>query len=376
MRDDLRLDIGQLLWVGFDGTEAPAELRQALAAGRFGASIVFARNLVGGGKGAGGRREPVDLAAAVALTEGLHQVAPDGAPAFIAIDQEGGTVQRVREPATVWPPMLAHDRFAAPRDAEMARAVGEAIGKEVAALGFDIDFAPVLDVHTNDANPVIGARAFGTTPETVARRALAFAEGMRVAGVLTCGKHFPGHGDTHLDSHLALPRIDHALTRLREVELAPFAAAAAAGLPMFMTAHVVFAALDPARPATMSPVVITELLRKELGYQGLIVSDDLDMKAIADHHGVADAAVAAVRAGCDVLLLCKDQGHMLDAERGLATAAEVDSELRRQIGAAAARVREAKRRHLACRGARPPLSVVGCAEHRALAEVLAQGDVA
>ncbi len=369
----MRQDIGQLLWVGFEGTAAPAELRAALAAGRYGATIVFARNLIGGGKDAGGARQPVELDAALALTEALHGHAPDGTPAFTAIDQEGGTVQRVREPATVWPPMLACDRFAAPRDVELARAVGEAMGKEVAALGYDIDFAPVLDVHTNEANPVIGHRAFGTTAETVTRRALAFAEGMAAAGVLTCGKHFPGHGDTHLDSHLALPRIDHELARLREVELAPFAAAAAAGLPMFMTAHVVFAALDAERPATMAPRVITELLRGELGYQGLIISDDLDMRAIADHYGVAEAAVAALRAGCDVLLLCRSAQHQEEVERGLAVAAEGDSELRRLIGAAAARVREVKARHLARRVARPSREVIGCAAHRALAAQLASG---
>jgi beta-N-acetylhexosaminidase len=368
----MRDDIGQLLWVGFEGTAAPAALRRALAEGRYGATIAFARNLVGGGKDGNGVRQPVDLEATLELTEGLHVAAPDGTPAFIAVDQEGGTVQRVREPATVWPPMMALDRFAEPRDVEMARAVGEAIGKEVAALGFDIDFAPVLDVHTNAANPVIGARAFGTTAETVTRRALAFAEGMAAAGVLTCGKHFPGHGDTQMDSHLALPRIDHGMERLRQVELAPFAAAAAR-LPMFMTAHVVFAAIDAARPATMSPMVITELLRKELGYQGVIVSDDLDMKAIADHHGVADAAVAAIRAGCDVVLVCRDPAHMAQAERGLAVAAELDSELRRQLGGAAARVRAMKKLHVERRAARPGKDVIGCAEHRALAEQLAAG---
>lgn len=378
MRDfsssDLALDIGQLLWVGFEGTAAPDELKQALAQGRYGASIVFARNLVGGGKGGDGQRQPVELAAALALTADLHQTAPDGTPAFIAVDQEGGTVQRIREPATVWPPMIAHDRFAAPRDVEVARAVGEAIGQEVAALGFDIDFAPVLDVHTNEANPVIGARAFGTTAETVTRRALAFAEGMRKAGVLTCGKHYPGHGDTHLDSHLALPRVDQDRRRLTEVELAPFQAAAAAGIPMFMTAHVVFPALDADRPATMSPAIITDLLRRSFGYQGLIVSDDLDMKAIADHYGVAEAAAAAIRAGCDVLLLCKDPRHMEEAEQGLTAAARADGELRARIAASAARVRELKKRHLGERGARPPLSVLGSAAHRALAELLAKGE--
>lgn len=364
----MRQDIGQLLWIGFEGTKASPELVAALAAGRFGATILFGRNLVGGGKDADGRRVPVEIGAALALTEALHQTAPDGTPALIAIDQEGGTVQRVREPATVWPPMLTLDRLAAPQDVELARAVGHAIGLEMAALGIDIDFAPVLDVHTNPGNPIIGARAFGTTAATATRRALAFAEGLGAAGVLGCGKHFPGHGDTHLDSHLALPRIDHSLERLREVELAPFRAAAAAGLPMFMTAHVVFAALDPSRPATMSPRVITELLRGELGYRGLVVSDDLDMRAIADHYGVAEAAAAAIRAGCEVLLLCRDPAHQEEVERGLFVAAERDSELRRQIGQAAARVRALKQQ---ARRARPSMEVLGCAEHRALAERMA-----
>jgi beta-N-acetylhexosaminidase len=253
----------------------------------------------------------------------------------------------------------------------MARAVGEALGLELAALGFDIDFAPVLDVHTNPQNPVIGDRAFATEPAAVARRALAFAEGLAAAGVLACGKHFPGHGDTLLDSHLALPRIDHPLARLQQIELQPFAAAAAAKLPMIMTAHVVFAALDASCPATMSSAIITGVLRQQLGYQGLVISDDLDMKAVADHYGVAEAAEAAIRAGCDVLLLCRDAGHQEEVERGLTLAAERDSELRRQIGQAAARVRAAKRRFLERRRARPGLEVVGCAAHRQLAAQLA-----
>src|SRR4029079_3349519 len=126
---------------------------------------------------------------------------PDGTPVLIAVDQEGGRVQRVREPATRWPAMAALDRFDEPEDAALSEAGGRAIGDELAALGFDIDFAPVLDVHTNPANPIIGERAFGTTAEAVARRARAFARGLDAAGVLACGKHFPGHGDTSTDSH-------------------------------------------------------------------------------------------------------------------------------------------------------------------------------
>ena len=371
-------DVGQLLWVGFAGTTVPRELAAQLAAGTYGASILFKRNLSitaasGGGADGAVAREGCDLEALVALNRGLHLAAPDGTPALIAIDQEGGLVQRVRAPATVWPPMMAHDELAAPLDTETAAHVGRAVGDELRALGFDIDFAPVLDVHTNPANPIIGDRAFGHDATTVTRRALAFARGLDAAGMLACGKHFPGHGDTDTDSHLALPRIDHDWARLERIELAPFKAAAAANLPMIMTAHVVFAALDAQRPATLSEQVITGLLRTRLGYRGVIVSDDLDMKAIAAHMGVDDAAIGAIRAGCDVILLCGNEDHQRLAVEGLTRAAEQDSELRRRIGESASRVRAMKAAHLANQAKHPVPSrdIVGGVTHRLLADRLA-----
>lgn len=375
-------DVGQLLWVGFQGTTVPRELAKQLSAGTYGASILFKRNLAistigdrgGGGDGDGAvTQEVCDLDALVALNRGLHLAAPDGTPALIAIDQEGGLVQRVRAPATMWPPMMAHDGLAAPLDIEIAEQIGRAIGDELRALGLDLDFAPILDVHTNRANPIIGDRAFGHDATTVTRRALAFARGLDAAGILACGKHFPGHGDTDTDSHLALPRIDHEWARLEAVELAPFKAAAAASLPMIMTAHVVFAALDAQRPATLSEQVITGLLRQRLGYRGVIVSDDLDMKAIAAHMGVDEAAVGAIRAGCDVILLCCNEDNQRLAVEGLTKAAERDSELRRRIGESAARVRVMKAAHAANQAKHPvpTREVVGSYEHRRLADRLA-----
>ena len=362
----MRDDVGQLLWVGFQGTELPAALGKRLDAGAYGAAILFRRNI---------RyvNDTADVAALVALNRDLHRTAPDGTPVLIAIDQEGGTVARLRAPATLWPPMMAHDRLAPPDDVATAEQVGLAIGRELRAVGVDIDFAPVLDVHTNPANPIIGERAFGTTAATVTRRALAFARGLDAAGVLACGKHFPGHGDTDTDSHLALPRIDHDWARLEAIELAPFRAAAEAQLPMVMTAHVVFAALDAERPATLSDQVITGLLRERLGYRGVIVSDDLDMKAIAATMGADRAAVGAIRAGCDVVLLCCDETNQQLAEEGLIKAGEGDSELRRRIGESAERVRTMKRAHAAnqAKHPAPELEVIGSAEHRRLAERLA-----
>jgi beta-N-acetylhexosaminidase len=353
----MRGDIGQLLWVGFHGTRAPAPLIAQLASGDVGATILFKRNLVVEG-------ERTDLDELSALIGELHH-----GGALVAVDQEGGLVQRVRAPATVWPAMRAFDRLAGD-DAAIAERVGLAMGRELRALGFDIDFAPVLDVHTNPANPIIGDRAFATDPETAARRALAFARGLDRAGVLACGKHFPGHGDTGTDSHLELPRIDHAWDRLERVELLPFARAAAAGLPMIMTAHVVFAALDTTVPATLSRAAITGLLRGTLGYRGVVVSDDLDMKAISDP---SSAAIGAIRAGCDVLLLCKDEAHQAAAREALIREAEADSAFRARVGESADRVRAMKRAHADNQRANPAPSrdVIGSLEHRELAAQLA-----
>lgn len=319
----LREDVGQLLWIGFAGPEVTPALRGKLARGEVGATILFKRNLVIDG-------DVCDLDHLVALNEQLHV-----GDALIAVDQEGGLVQRVKAPATVWPPMM---RLAGLPES-VSEEVGFAIGSELRALGFDIDFAPVLDINTNPDNPIIGERAFGTEPVPAATRALAFAKGLHRAGILGCGKHFPGHGDTSTDSHLELPRIDHHMDRLEAVELLPFARAQA--IPMIMTAHVVFAALDPTRPATLSPQVIA-LLRERFGYPGVIVSDDLDMKAISANMGADVAAVAAIRAGCDVLLLCRDEKNQALAEEALVREGEKDSKFADQLAIAANRVRKMK----------------------------------
>ncbi len=179
----------------------------------------------------------------------------------------------------------------------------------------------------------------------VSRETITFARGLAAAGVLACGKHFPGHGDTSVDSHLALPRVDHALERLRAVELAPFRALAAE-LPILMTAHVVFAALDDAVPATLSPAVLEGLLRGELGYGGLILSDDLEMKAILDHVGAAEAAVRGLGAGCDAFLVCAREDLQLEVLEALVRAAEGSAELRARVEQAAARVAALKAAHV------------------------------
>ncbi len=332
---DLRRDIGRLLWIGFEGTLVDSDLRSVLTTGNAGGVTLFRRNLPPAADGVG-----TDLQALRALNDDLHAAgAASGDPLLISVDQEGGRVQRIKAPIEHYPPMFS---FASQGDAEAALAA-EAMGKKMAAelrsWGFDVDFSPVLDVHTNPANPIIGDRAFSDKPEAAAHRALAFARGLAAGGILSCGKHFPGHGDTATDSHLSLPRLDHSLSRLREIELLPFARAVEAKIPMIMTAHVVFAELDSSVPATLSRRVITGLLREELGYQGVVVSDDLDMKAIADNFGVGDAAVAAIDAGCDLLLLCRNRDHQEEARSALHKAASESAAFRDRVAESASRLR-------------------------------------
>jgi beta-N-acetylhexosaminidase len=188
-------------------------------------------------------------------------------------------------------------------DADHAREVGALLGRELRAVGIDQDYAPVVDVDTNPANPVIGDRSFSRDPGTVARLGAALAAGLQSERVAACAKHFPGHGDTSQDSHKDLPHLPHAIERLREVELLPFRALARAGVASIMTAHVVFDALDPRRPATLSPEVM-RLLREEVGFRGCAVSDDLEMKAVAGHFPLEESAPGAVLAGVDALLVC------------------------------------------------------------------------
>jgi beta-N-acetylhexosaminidase len=324
----LARQVGQLLWCGFEGQTVPLPFGDRVAAGEVGCAVLFKRNLG-------------EIAQILELTAALHASAPADVPVLLAVDQEGGRVQRVRAPATVWPPMARLEEAGA--DADLAAAIGRGLGDELAVLGFDVDFAPVLDINTNPKNPIIGDRAFGATAETVIELAGGFARGLAAAGLIACGKHFPGHGDTSVDSHLALPRVDHDLARLRAVELAPFRALD--WLPTMMTAHVVFAAIDATRPATLSPDVVGGVLRGELGYRGVIVSDDLEMKAIADHYGVPDAAEQALRAGCDVLLLCAREDWQLETFAHLVAIAEGDSGFRVRVEEAAARVAGLKAGH-------------------------------
>jgi beta-N-acetylhexosaminidase len=255
-------------------------------------------------------------------------------------------------------------------DAELSFALGRLIGRELRAVGFDLNYAPVLDVDTNPDNPVIGPRSFGRTPDVVAWHALAVMAGLGAGGVAACGKHFPGHGDTLQDSHLALPRLEHSLERLENVELVPFKAAIKASVPALMTAHVMFNELDPEWPATMSGLIVRALLRNKLGYDGLVVSDDLEMKAIADHYSLEDVLVRGLNAGVDAFLCCHTPQTMHSAIDVIATAVAKGHVPAYRFEQALERVTNFGLRWVAPPIERFEAGLLDCSDHRAVVENL------
>jgi beta-N-acetylhexosaminidase len=277
-------DVDRCLLIGTDGLEPPAELRDWLAEG-LGGVILFARNIA----------DPAQLRR---FTDGIRSAAAaaGGDGVLVALDEEGGDVTRLH--AADGSPNPGNMALGIAADPATTRKIAAGIGAELRATGVNLNLAPDADVHTNPDNPVIGIRSFGADPELVAEHVTAYLAGMRAAGVAGCAKHFPGHGDTNVDSHLALPTVTGDI----EPHLVPFRAAIAAGVPAILTAHIVYPALDGA-PATLSRPVLTGLLRERLGFDGVVITDSMTMKAIADGVGMAEGAVQALAAGADLICM-------------------------------------------------------------------------
>jgi beta-N-acetylhexosaminidase len=322
--------IGQLLCLGW---HAPLALdEQAIRCVEelhAGGMIVMGRNVRAPGE------TTIDAPAVRAMTDALQARAKT--PLLIGTDQEGGRVARFSTA-----PFTQVSPAAKLETAEAARQAAGAMGRELAMVGVNVNFAPVADVNSNPANPVIGDRSFGADPTDVAEKVVAQAAGYRDAGVLPCLKHFPGHGDTAVDSHLALPTLPHSLETMEMRELVPFRAGIMAGCPLVMTAHILFPALDTALPGTLSPSILTGLLREKLGFGGVIVTDCLEMKAVADHWGVARAAVLAAKAGADLLLICHTWERQKEAFDALKAAVQSGELPEAQVDASVARIQALK----------------------------------
>lgn len=280
---------------GFPGTSLTVELRALAREFSLGGVVYFARNV----------EEPAQVA------EVSREIATltDELPPWVSVDQEGGRVARFKRGFTLWPPMATLGRSG---DVELARQFARALAVELRAVGITLDFAPVLDIFTNPKNTVIGDRALAQRADDVATLGVALIEELQRGGIAACGKHFPGHGDTLADSHHDLPLVEHDPDRLRAVEFVPFRAAIAAGVASLMSCHVLIPAFDEVRPGTLSPTIVQGLLRDELAFDGLIFTDDMEMKAITARMPVPDACVAAIAAGCDAVLVCSGN-HDLQA---------------------------------------------------------------
>ncbi|GAB1724490.1 MAG: beta-N-acetylhexosaminidase [Nitrospira sp. CR1.1] len=348
----LREHIGQLFMMGFTGTTVSNDLASFLKAYSPGGVILFRRNL-----------ESVQQI--VDLTNGLQKLSP-ASPLLIAIDQEGGRVSRLPAEFTIFPPCAQLGQC---NSSELAYSAAATIAKELRAVGINMNMAPVLDVNSNPDNPVIGDRAFGAESDLVGEMGLATIGGLKDNMVVACGKHFPGHGDTATDSHKELPVVDAGIQRLRETEFPPFQQAIRQGVASLMTAHVLYRALDPDAPATLSPAVIQRLLREEFRYDGVVFTDDLEMHAIIDHDGIGEAAVRSFVAGCDVLLICKDQDRVMTAIQAMERAVQDGRITQERLEQSLARVARLKARYL---HPYKPVTisdarlVVGCRSHKVL----------
>lgn len=348
------LSIPTLFCLGFLGTAVPDHLRPALEAG-LGGVILFARNLR-------------DLEQICRLTAGLHAAA--SGPLLVGVDQEGGRVTRLPEPFLAPPPAAI---LGALDDAILARDLARAVGRELRAAGFTWNLAPVLDVHSNPANPVIGDRAFNRDPERVARLGVAAIQGLTEAGVLATAKHFPGHGETAADSHLTLPESPQSEARWRAVEFVPFRRAIQACVPVVMVAHLSCPALDRKAPTSLSHAVITEILRRELGYDGVVVSDDLEMAAIAARFDIGEAAVRFLEAGGDLVLICHDASRQRAAMAAVEAALHAGRLSEARLAASLDRIVRLRRRLGTNRisvdldAAR---AIVGAPEHRRLLQAI------
>jgi beta-N-acetylhexosaminidase len=273
--------------LGFNGETLPAELAGYLERGLAGV-VLYKRNF----RGVQGLRE---------LTAEIRRAA--GRPVLIGIDQEGGTRFALQEPFTAWPSAAELGRA---RDIGLTEQVARAMAVELRVAGCNLNFAPMLDLHVNPESPVTKDRSFGADPQLVAKMGVAFDRGLRAGRVLSCAKHFPGHGDTMVDPHHDLPVFSGTMERLESAELIPFAAAVAAGVPMIMTAHILLPKIDPERPASLSRAMLDGVLRRRMGFRGIILADDLGMGAIATRYGPGEAAIETLRAGADIAMLCHD----------------------------------------------------------------------
>ncbi len=345
-----RGNVNERFLLGFEGTSLPGELRAMLAHGLAGVALY--------------RRNWDSLESLRALTQEIRAAA--GRPLLIAMDAEPGGAFALPEPFTPWPTAANLGKL---NDEKIVQRVAHAIGTELRAAGANLNFSPMLDLHAHAESPVTKDRSFGANPQRVGALGAAFIRGLRDAGVLACAKHYPGHGDALLDPHQHLPVFRGTSQRLDTMELVPFDAAIQEGVQLIMTAHILLPEIEPKRPASLSRKLIEHTLRERMGFGGAVLADDLGMGAIRERFGIREAAVEAVRAGTDILMMCHDWAEVAPAVNAVAA-----------LGSHAHNVKEWRASHERIEWIRDALKVaeneisakgldvIGCAKHRALSE--------
>lgn len=315
--------IGQMIISGFPGTELDTEAEELIRNGQLGGVILFGPNI-------SNPKQLQSLTNDVKKSNGEEHI-----PLFISVDEEGGRVSRLPEGKTEFP---TNEQIGKYKNADLSAQIGSVIGEELGAFGFNLNFAPVLDIFSNPENRVIGNRSFGDSAETVSELGIATMKGMQEAGIIPAVKHFPGHGDTTVDSHVGLPVVQKTKEELAELELVPFQTAISDGADMVMAAHIQYPKIDASlRPASLSKVMLSTLLREEMGYEGVVITDDLEMGAIQQNYGSGEAALMAIQAGADIVLFGhtpakaeKAYNTLLQAVRkGELSAADIDRKVLR-----------------------------------------------
>ncbi len=357
--------IGQHMIIGVSGHALTADEKKFIVNNNIGGVVLFGRNV----------SEPRQIHALCSEIQSLHHQLPDKTPLFIGIDMEGGRVARLKAPFTLWPPLKTLG------DLDNATATfhfSNKMGLELNAVGINLDFAPCVDVFTNPKNTVIGDRSIGSDPEMVAKHASALVRGYIKSNIISCAKHFPGHGNTIIDSHEDLPTEDLDMQRLDGLELIPFKRTFKSRVDMVMTAHILFKNIDPEWPVTLSETFLKKILREQCRYRGLIITDDLDMNAMAKHYDRKLIPVRALQAGADLLLYCNEP---LSPPRALEALAEAHAhgQLKTEyLEASYKHILELKKNKIPNPKPMPledALKIIGCVEHQTIAQALAKGDV-
>ncbi|WP_246637559.1 beta-N-acetylhexosaminidase [Crassaminicella profunda] len=322
--------IGQMVLVGFNGDQINDSIKKMIDSYHIGGFILFQRNI----------KNPSQTLALLNTIKSANS--KNKIPLFLAVDEEGGKVSRMPKEIKKLP---TNKKIGILNNNHFSFEIGQLIGFELKSFGFNLDFAPVLDINSNPKNPVIGDRSFGSNKEIVSQLGLQTMKGIKSQNIISVVKHFPGHGDTSVDSHLGLPVVNHDLNRLKSFELAPFSKAIKENVDAVMVSHILFPKIDSQYPATLSKKIMTDLLRNNLNFKGVIITDDMEMGAILKHYDIGNAAIRSIQSGSDIILICHTYEKQLTVLDALKKAVENNEISEEQINDSVYRILKLKKKY-------------------------------